>query len=152
MAESWTLINQRSDEGLIDPKWMAYQKEDFRIAGKQGKFGIMHEQNSAYASQNNYPNFPEGEWMIIEATVCPQGKKFIGPEVRGLRIWCNNKQLSELTFTAGYKRGVWVFPHSFLLCLYISCVQTKSALIGVKKSKRTPASRQTAPWTTLGSL
>lgn len=80
MAESWTLINQRSDEGLIDPKWMAYQKEDFRIAGKQGKFGIMHEQNSAYASQNNYPNFPEGEWMIIEAPVCPQGKKFIGPE------------------------------------------------------------------------
>lgn len=88
---------------------MAYKKEGFRTAGKQGKFGIMREQNSAHASRNNYANFPEGECLIIEAPVCPTGKQFIGPEVRGLGIRCNSEQLSELTFTAGHSRASAVF-------------------------------------------
>lgn len=58
------------DEGLIDPNWMAYKKDDFRAAWKQGKFGIMREQNAAYAAKNNYSpfdaNFPDGEWIIVD--------------------------------------------------------------------------------------
>lgn len=85
-------MKQIIDEGLIDPNWMAYKKDDFRAAWKQGKFGIMREQNSAYASANNYSpfdaNFPDGEWVIVDAPIGPKGKSSIGPETRGLRIWC----------------------------------------------------------------
>lgn len=80
------------DEGLIDPNWMAYKKDDFRAAWKQGKFGMMREQNSALGSENNYrpfdKNFPDGEWVVLDAPVGPNGRSSIGPVVRGLRIWC----------------------------------------------------------------
>ena len=45
------------DEGLIDPNWMSYGKDDFRAAWKQGRFGIMREQNAAYAAESNYAPF-----------------------------------------------------------------------------------------------
>ncbi len=80
------------DAGVIDPNWMAYKKDDFRAAWKQGKFGIMREQNSALSSQNNYApfdaNFPDGEWLVIEPPYGPNGLRSVGPAVRGLRIWC----------------------------------------------------------------
>lgn len=87
------------DEGLIDPNWMAYKKDDFRAAWKQGKFGIMREQNAAYAASNNYApfdaNFPDGEWIIVDPPVGPSGKNSVGPETRGLRIWSISAKAAE---------------------------------------------------------
>lgn len=87
------------DEGLIDPNWMAYKKDDFRAAWKQGKFGMMREQNAAYAASNNYApfdaNFPNGSWVIVDPPVGPSGKSSVGAEVRGLRIWCISAKAAE---------------------------------------------------------
>lgn len=92
-------MRQIIDEGLIDPNWMAYKKDDFRAAWKQGKFGIMREQNAAYSAQNNYSpfdaNFPEGEWVIVDPPVGPKGYQSVGPEVRGLRIWAISDKAAE---------------------------------------------------------
>ena len=58
-------------EGLVDPNWLSYRKDDFRAAWKQGRFGVMKEQNAAFAGEANYApfdaNFPDGEWIVIDA-------------------------------------------------------------------------------------
>ncbi len=75
-------VAQMQKEGLIDPNWLAYKKDDFRAAWKQGKFGIMREQNGAYAAESNYApfdkNFPNGSWIIVEPPVGPNGKSSVG--------------------------------------------------------------------------
>lgn len=80
------------DNGVIDPTWMAYKKDDFRAAWKQGKFGCFREQNAALHAKNNYSpfdnNFPNGELVVIDPVTGPKGKSSVGPSVRGLRIWC----------------------------------------------------------------
>ena len=67
---------------VIDPNWDAYGKDDFRNAWKSGRFGIMREQNAAFALEANYKPFddayPEGEWIVIDAPVGPGGKKSVG--------------------------------------------------------------------------
>ena len=69
-------------EGLIDPNWLGYKKDDFRAAWKSGRFGIMREQNSAYASESNYApfdrKFPNGSWIVIDPPVGPDGKSSVG--------------------------------------------------------------------------
>jgi len=78
-------------EGVIDPNWQAYKKDDFRAAWKQGKFGVMREQNSALHSKSNYApfdqNFPSGEWMVLEAPIGPKGHSSTGPIVSAPRIY-----------------------------------------------------------------
>ena len=79
------------DAGYIDPNWMAYQKDDYRAAWKQGKFGIMREQNAAYASEANYApfdnNFPNGEWKIINPPVGPKGYSSNGTYSQAYRMY-----------------------------------------------------------------
>ena len=79
------------DEGIMDPNWLAYKKDDFRAAWKQGRFGIMREQNAAFAAQANYApfdkNFPKGEWMIIDPPKGPTGKASIGPYTANFRLY-----------------------------------------------------------------
>ena len=79
------------DAGVIDPNWLAYKKDDFRAAWKQGRFGIMREQNAAYAAQGNYTpfdnNFPEGEWIVIEPPVGPKGKSGAGTYSQAYRMY-----------------------------------------------------------------
>ena len=69
-------------EGLMDPNWLGYKKDDFRAAWKRGRFGIMREQNSAYASESNYApcdrNFPDGSWIVVDPPVGPDGKSAVG--------------------------------------------------------------------------
>ena len=45
-----SFVKKMVDNGVIDPNWTAYKKDDFRAAWKQGKFGIMREQNAAFGS------------------------------------------------------------------------------------------------------
>lgn len=70
------------DEGLIDPNWMSYKKDDFRAAWKQGRFGIMKEQWAALTAESNYlpfdMNFPQGEWIVIAPPIGPNGESSVG--------------------------------------------------------------------------
>lgn len=87
------------DNGVIDPTWMAYKKDDFRAAWKQGKFGCFREQNAALHAKNNYSpfdnNFPNGEIIVIDPVTGPTGKASVGPSVRGLRIWCVSQNAAD---------------------------------------------------------
>lgn len=75
-------VAKMQKEGIIDPNWLVYKKDDFRAAWKQGKFGIMREQNSAYASESNYApfdeKFPKGSWVIVEPPKGPAGDRSVG--------------------------------------------------------------------------
>ena len=91
MYDAMVYIKQMQDAGVIDPNWMAYKKDDFRAAWKQGKFGIMREQNAAYAATANYApfdkNFPDGEWIVIDPPKGPTGKSSVGPYTVNYRIY-----------------------------------------------------------------
>lgn len=88
--DAMVFIKSMITEGVIDPNWMAYKKDDFRAAWKQGKFGIMREQNAAYASESNYApfdkNFPDGEWIVIDPPAGPEGHKSVGVYTSAYRI------------------------------------------------------------------
>lgn len=81
-------VKRMVDEKVIDPNWVSYKKDDFRAAWKQGRFGIMREQNAAYAAESNYApfdkNFPNGEWVVIDP---PKGKQSVGVYTQGYRIY-----------------------------------------------------------------
>lgn len=89
--DAMVFLKKIADEGVIDPNWLSYKKDDFRAAWKQGKFGIMREQNAAFAAQSNYApfdkNFPNGEWIIIDPPKGPKGKASIGPYTASFRIY-----------------------------------------------------------------
>ena len=89
--DAMVYLKQMVDAGVIDPNWLAYKKDDFRAAWKQGRFGIMREQNAAYAAEGNYKpfdkNFPNGEWMIIEPPVGPNGKSSVGTYSQAYRMY-----------------------------------------------------------------
>ncbi|MCI6674751.1 MAG: extracellular solute-binding protein [Spirochaetaceae bacterium] len=92
-------MKQIIDDGVIDPNWMAYKKDDFRGAWKQGKFGCFREQNSALHSENNYApfdaNFPNGDIIVIDPVTGPSGKASVGPAVRNMRVWCISAKAAE---------------------------------------------------------
>ncbi|MDR2484247.1 MAG: extracellular solute-binding protein [Treponema sp.] len=79
------------DAKVIDPNWISYGKDDFRAAWKQGRFGIMREQNAAYAAESNYTpfdkNFPNGEWIVIDPPKGPSGHQSVGVYTQAYRIY-----------------------------------------------------------------
>ena len=88
------------DEGLIDPNWLSYKKDDFRAAWKQGRFGVMYEQWAALSAESNYKpfdsNFPEGEWVVINPPVGPEGKSSTGALDKQFRIYAvSNKAVKD---------------------------------------------------------
>jgi putative aldouronate transport system substrate-binding protein len=82
MFDALTYVKRLVDERVIDPNWTAYSKDDFRAAWKQGRFGIMREQNAALAAEGNYApfdqNFPNGEWLVIDPPRGPSGNMSVG--------------------------------------------------------------------------
>ena len=80
--DALSTVAAMQSEGIIDPNWLGYKKDDFRAAWKSGRFGIMREQNSAYASESNYApfdrKFPDGEWIVIDPPTGPDGKSAVG--------------------------------------------------------------------------
>jgi putative aldouronate transport system substrate-binding protein len=84
-------VKKMMDEGVIDPNWTSYKKDDFRAAWKQGKFGIFREQNAALHSESNYApfdqNFPNGDLIVIDPPAGPSGKKSVGVYTQAYRIY-----------------------------------------------------------------
>ena len=97
--DAMVFVKKMVDAGVIDPNWMAYKKDDFRAAWKQGRFGIMREQNAAYASQANYApfdaNFPNGEWIVIDPPVGPKGKSSCGTYTQAYRTYVVSAQSAK---------------------------------------------------------
>ena len=82
MFDALTFIKRMVDEKVIDPNWISLNKDDFRAAWKQGRFGIMREQNAAWAAESNYApfdkNFPDGNWIVIDPPRGPTGQRSVG--------------------------------------------------------------------------
>ncbi len=80
--DAMQFIIKMCDEGVIDPNWLSQKKDDFKANWKAGKYGMMREQHSSYASEANYApfdaNFPDGEWIVINPPVGPEGKSAVG--------------------------------------------------------------------------
>lgn len=80
--DALNFIVQMNLEGVIDPNWLSQKKDDFKANWKQGKYGMMREQNASYAAESNYKpfdkNFPDGEWIVIAPPVGPEGKSAVG--------------------------------------------------------------------------
>ena len=93
--DALSFVKKMVDEKVIDPNWLAYKKDDFRAAWKQGKFGIIREQNAAYALESNYKpfdkNFPNGDWIVCNPPVGPNGKCSTGCFIQGYRITAVSK-------------------------------------------------------------
>ncbi|WP_320129141.1 extracellular solute-binding protein [uncultured Sphaerochaeta sp.] len=89
--DAMVYLKSMIDANVIDPNWLAYRKDDFRAAWKQGRFGVMREQNAAFAAQSNYApfdkNFPDGQWIVIDPPKGPTGKSSIGPYTANFRIY-----------------------------------------------------------------
>ncbi len=87
------------DEGIIDPNWLSYKTDDFRAAWKQGRFGMMFEQNSAFASESNYApfdaNFPDGEWIVAGALEGPGGHASLGANDISYRIYAVSQKAAD---------------------------------------------------------
>lgn len=94
------------DERLIDPNWMSYKKDDFRAAWKQGKFGIMREQNGAVAAEANFTvfnkNFPDGKWIVIDPPVGPYGDSSVGVNINAYRMYAVSQKAAD----AGKKEAI----------------------------------------------
>jgi putative aldouronate transport system substrate-binding protein len=92
-------IKRIVDERIIDPNWVSYTKDDFRAAWKQGRFGIMREQNAAFAAESNYApfdiNFPNGEWIVIDPPRGPEGKSSAGVYTQAYRIYAVSKKAAD---------------------------------------------------------
>ena len=90
--DAMTYVKSIVDAKIIDPNWLAYKKDDFRAAWKQGRFGIMREQNAALHSESNYTpfdnNFPNGEWVVIDPPVGPKKLSSNGVYEQSYRIYC----------------------------------------------------------------
>jgi putative aldouronate transport system substrate-binding protein len=87
------------DAKIIDPNWSSYGKDDFRAAWKQGRFGVMREQNAAFAAEANYApfdlNFPKGFWTTINAPRGPGGKSSVGVYTQNYRIYAVSKRAGD---------------------------------------------------------
>ena len=98
--EALEYIRKLVSEGLVDPRWTTYDKNQFRKAWKSGKFGMMREQNAAFAMESNYKDFddkfPEGEWILINPPVGPKGHSSVGAYSPGHRTYAISRRAQEL--------------------------------------------------------
>ncbi|WP_296324123.1 extracellular solute-binding protein [Treponema sp. UBA3813] len=93
-------LHKLVEERVIDPGWATYSKNDFRAAWKAGRFGMMREQNAAFALESNYKDFdekyPYGEWILINPPVGPEGKSSVGAYAPGYRTYAVSRRAQEL--------------------------------------------------------
>lgn len=94
-------IKTLNTEKVIDPDWPVLKKDEFRARWKQGKCGMMHENFAALANQSNYKdfdkNFPDGNWVAMDAPTGPDGKSSMGVVLKTARIYA----ISQKAIDAG---------------------------------------------------
>lgn len=92
-------IKSMVDAKVIDPNWTEYSKAEFRDAWKEGRFGIMREQNAALALQQNYEKFdeafPDGQWIVVDPPM-NKGRSSVGVyTTQGHRIFAVSKKCAD---------------------------------------------------------
>ncbi len=108
------------DAKVIDPDWPTLTRDDFRARWKQGLFGIMWEDFAALTNKSNYEpfdtNFPDAEWIPLDAPVGPDGGAYYGVYTgRG-----NILAVSQKAADAGKKEAIarfleWVATDGYYL-------------------------------------
>lgn len=93
-------IRQMNEEKVVDPDWPTLKKDEFRARWKQGKCGMMHENFAALSNQSNYKdfdtNFPDGQWVAMDAPTGPDGKSSMGVVAKTARIYAvSQKAIDE---------------------------------------------------------
>lgn len=93
-------IKMMNDEKVIDPDWPTLKKDEYRARWKQGKCGMMHENFAALANKSNYAdfdaNFPDGQWIAMDAPTGPDGKSSMGVVAKTARIYAiSQKAIDE---------------------------------------------------------
>lgn len=93
-------IKTMVDEKVIDPDWPTLKKDEFRARWKQGSCGMMHENFAALANKSNYKdfdeNFPDGQWVAMDALTGPDGKSSMGVVMKTARIYAvSQKAIDE---------------------------------------------------------
>lgn len=93
-------IRQMNEEGVIDPDWPTLKKDEFRARWKQGSCGMMIENFAALANKSNYAdfdaNFPDGQWVAMDAIVGPDGESSMGVVMKTARIYAvSQKAIDE---------------------------------------------------------
>lgn len=98
--EALSFVRNMVQTKVIDPNWYAYKKDDFRSAWKSGNFGIMREQFAAFSLKSNYlpfdNRFPEGEWIVIDPPVGPNGQSAVGINAQSWNYLSISKRAAEL--------------------------------------------------------
>lgn len=84
-------IKALNDEKVIDPDWPTLKKDEFRARWKQGSCGMMIENFAALANKSNYKdfdeNFPDGQWVAMDAIKGPDGQSSMGVVQKTARIY-----------------------------------------------------------------
>ena len=97
--DAMSTVMKMVEDNVIDPNWLSYRKDDFRAAWKQGRFGIMREQNGALAMESNYKpfdtNFPNGEWIVIDPPAGPSGDSAVGVYSAAYRIFAVSEKAAK---------------------------------------------------------
>lgn len=92
-------IRKLNDAKVIDPDWPTMKKDDFRARWKQGKYGIIWENFCAFSCQSNYKdfdnNYPNGEWVVLDAPKGPEGKSSYGAFTNTGRRWAVSKKAAD---------------------------------------------------------
>jgi putative aldouronate transport system substrate-binding protein len=93
-------IKTLNDEKVVEPDWPTLKKDEFRARWKQGKCGMMHENFAALANKSNYAdfdaNFPDGQWVAMDAPTGPDGKSSMGVVSKNARIYAiSQKAIDE---------------------------------------------------------
>ncbi len=93
-------IRQLNTEGVIDPDWPTLKKDEFRARWKQGSCGMMIENFAALANKSNYAdfdaNFPDGQWVAMDAVAGPDGDASMGVVMKTARIYAvSQKAIDE---------------------------------------------------------
>ncbi len=87
------------DEKVIDPDWPTLKKDEFRARWKQGKCGMLHENFAALSTKSNYKdfdtNFPEGQWIVMDAPTGPDGKSSIQSVLKTARIYAVSQKAMD---------------------------------------------------------
>ena len=110
-------------ERVIDPNWLAYGKDDFREAWKNGRFGIMREQNAAFGLERGYKpfdeKFPDGEWILINPPKGPNGLQSVGCYTQGYRTYAVSRRAAELDKLPAIARLLeWMSTDAYYLVAY----------------------------------
>ena len=92
--DALNFIVQMNLEGVIDPNWLSQKKDDFKANWKQGKYGMMREQNASYAAESNYKPFDKNLLGAIEKAIF-EANLGVTPNNNGETVFITIPQLTE---------------------------------------------------------